>query len=68
MAIAEKTKADLQKAIDGGKVNLRGTVETQIVRATDFYPAEEAHQRYLEKNPNGYCNHFYRFKEWPDLN
>jgi peptide-methionine (S)-S-oxide reductase len=33
----------------------RGTITTEIVQAPPFYAAEEYHQRYLEKNPNGYC-------------
>jgi peptide-methionine (S)-S-oxide reductase len=33
----------------------RGTITTEIAAAPPFYPAEEYHQRYLEKNPNGYC-------------
>lgn len=35
-------------------------VVTEIVPAGDFYPAEEYHQDYLQKNPNGYSCHFLR--------
>ena len=31
------------------------TITTEIIPATEFFMAEEYHQRYLEKNPNGYC-------------
>ncbi len=31
-------------------------IVTQIAPATDFYKAEEYHQDYLDKNPNGYCH------------
>ena len=36
-----------------------GDIVTEIVPANDhiFWPAEEYHQRYLEKNPNGYDCH-----------
>mgnify|MGYP000276788477 FL=1 len=33
---------------------------TEIVAFDKFYPAEESHQKYLEKNPNGYSCHFKR--------
>jgi peptide-methionine (S)-S-oxide reductase len=34
-----------------------GTITTQIEPAGDFYYAEDYHQQYLSKNPNGYCGH-----------
>jgi peptide-methionine (S)-S-oxide reductase len=34
-----------------------GTITTEIDDAGQFYYAEEYHQQYLAKNPNGYCNH-----------
>ncbi len=33
----------------------RGRISTEIVDAGDFYFAEQYHQQYLAKNPNGYC-------------
>jgi peptide-methionine (S)-S-oxide reductase len=35
----------------------RGTISTEILPAGPFYYAEAYHQQYLDKNPNGYCNH-----------
>jgi peptide-methionine (S)-S-oxide reductase len=32
-----------------------GPVTTEILAAPEFYYAEEYHQQYLAKNPNGYC-------------
>lgn len=32
-----------------------GTITTDIVDAGPFYYAEDYHQQYLAKNPNGYC-------------
>jgi peptide-methionine (S)-S-oxide reductase len=33
----------------------RGTITTEIREAPDFFYAEEYHQQYLAKNPDGYC-------------
>jgi peptide-methionine (S)-S-oxide reductase len=38
----------------------RGTITTTLASAADagpFWYAEDYHQQYLHKNPNGYCNH-----------
>ena len=38
----------------------RGEITTTLASATDagpFWYAEDYHQQYLHKNPNGYCNH-----------
>lgn len=32
-----------------------GKITTEILAAPEFYYAEEYHQQYLAKNPNGYC-------------
>ena len=32
-----------------------GPITTEIDSAKDFYYAEDYHQQYLAKNPNGYC-------------
>ncbi len=50
-----KAKEDLKlyekSLINAGFDEIKTTVETQ----KDFYFAEEYHQQYLHKNPNGYC-------------
>lgn len=33
----------------------QGTITTEILDAPPFYYAEDYHQQYLAKNPNGYC-------------
>jgi len=53
--VAEETVRDLRAKLP---TTFQGTdVVTEVRDATTFYPAHEAHQRYLEKNPGGYCNH-----------
>ncbi|MCW2651279.1 MAG: peptide-methionine (S)-S-oxide reductase [Mycobacterium sp.] len=32
-----------------------GEITTEIAPLRDFYYAEDYHQQYLAKNPNGYC-------------
>lgn len=38
----------------------KNPVVTAVVPASEFYPAEEYHQDYLQKNPGGYTCHFLR--------
>lgn len=47
--LAEQSKRDLDEA----KI-FPGPIVTEILPAKEFYPAEEYHQRYAEKNPIGY--------------
>ena len=51
-AIAEASK----KAYEGKlKESGYGAITTEILDAPPFYYAEDYHQQYLEKNPDGYC-------------
>lgn len=67
VAIAKRVTAELQEKVRAGKVpTYHGhALSTQITHASIFYPAQEDHQQYLDKNPGGYCNHGYRFSTWP---
>ena len=53
--IAERVKREVDKS---GK--WKRPVVTEITKASVFYPAEEYHQDYLEKNPGGYNCHYLR--------
>jgi len=48
----EASKAAYQGALSAKGV---GTITTEIAPAGPFYFAEDYHQQYLAKNPNGYC-------------
>ena len=41
--------------LDGAKIFRNGIV-TEVTPASEFYAAEEYHQKYLKKNPMGYCH------------
>jgi peptide-methionine (S)-S-oxide reductase len=49
---AERTKTLYAKALAAAG---HGPITTEIAPAAEFYYAEEYHQQYLAKNPNGYC-------------
>ena len=51
----------LIKEIDNAAF-LDSKVVTKVTPASTFYEAEEYHQDYLEKNPQGYTCHFIRHK------
>jgi peptide-methionine (S)-S-oxide reductase len=49
---AEASRAMYQKQLSAAGY---GKITTEIIPASEFYYAEEYHQQYLAKNPNGYC-------------
>jgi peptide-methionine (S)-S-oxide reductase len=49
---AERSRNAYQAALRAAG---HGTITTEIEPAPGFYYAEEYHQQYLAKNPNGYC-------------
>jgi peptide methionine sulfoxide reductase msrA/msrB len=53
--IAEKVKARVDAS---GK--WKRPITTEIVAATEFWPAEDYHQNYLQKHPGGYTCHYLR--------
>jgi len=51
-------KASAEKVLsllDGAKI-FRDGIVTEVSPASEFYAAEEYHQKYLKKNPLGYCH------------
>lgn len=50
--IAEESKQIYEEKLQSKG---HGKITTEIKPAADYYYAEEYHQQYLSKNPNGYC-------------
>lgn len=38
------------------EANYTRPIVTEVLRLKNYYPAEDYHQDYLKKNPNGYCH------------
>lgn len=53
--LAKKVRTEVEKS---GKWKQK--IVTEIVPALKFYPAEEYHQKYIQKNPGGYSCHYLR--------
>ena len=51
-AAAEETREAFQRVLHDGRF---GDITTEIAPAGPFYYAEDYHQQYLHKVPNGYC-------------
>ncbi len=49
---AEKSKMAYQNLLANAGY---GDITTEIIMSPEFYYAEDYHQQYLAKNPNGYC-------------
>ena len=46
--VAEEVRDEQQK-------DIKKPIVTEITKATEFYPAEEYHQKFTEKNGHGFC-------------
>jgi len=51
-AVAEESKRAYQERLSAAR---RGDITTEILDAPEFFYAEDYHQQYLGKNPQGYC-------------
>jgi len=51
-AAAERSREEYQRALSASGY---GAITTEILPAPEFYYAEDYHQQYLSKNPDGYC-------------
>ena len=52
MTAAEASRERYQRGLDAAKL---GPITTEIRPAPEFFYAEDYHQQYLAKNPDGYC-------------
>ena len=46
----------LQAVFDGEAQKVGAPLKVELLPLQNFFPAEEYHQKYLEKNPGGYCH------------
>jgi len=49
-----------QRAIQRAQPKWSRPIVTEVVAFTNFYPAEDYHQDYLQRNPHGYTCHYLR--------
>lgn len=52
----KKDAAIIQKAVEEQQASYDEEIVTEVEPLDNFYLAEDEHQDYLEKNPNGYCH------------
>ena len=52
----EADRVSAEHFINSINGNYDQPIQTKVLLATTFYDAEAYHQKYLDKNPNGYCH------------
>lgn len=57
---SDEQKAEAEAAIARNQIYWTAPAVTQLEKLTTFWPAEDYHQDYLQKNPGGYTCHFER--------
>ena len=54
--VDEEDKVVIENFIKKIQQNSNKPIVTEVKKLENFYPAESYHQKYLQKNPNGYCH------------
>ena len=52
----ESDKEKIEEFIDSIRGDYKMPIATEVLKLKNFYEAEEYHQDYLDKNPDGYCH------------
>ena len=52
----QEDKAVIEAVLKQEQSKYRRPIAVEVLLLTNYYPAEEYHQKYLIKNPNGYCH------------
>jgi peptide methionine sulfoxide reductase MsrA len=47
---------EIREYCDGVSVRLGAKIAVETEPLRSFFPAEEYHHKYLDKNPHGYCH------------
>jgi len=54
--VDEQDKEVIEGALEELQTHYDKPIVVEALPLKNFYPAEEYHQKYLDKNPNGYCH------------
>lgn len=52
----QQDKEEITEFIQEQQKHYQDQIMTEVLPLKNFYPAEEYHQKYLDKNPHGYCH------------
>lgn len=54
--VNEKDKAVIERFVNSQQKFYKEKIQVEVLPVSNYVTAEEYHQNYLEKNPNGYCH------------